>query len=216
MPDEQDHGPSIDYYETMQVSPNADFETIERVYRILAKRYHPDNNHTGDAEKFRMLAEAFRVLSDSEKRAAYDVKYERAQAHRWRIFVEPSPSDGVETDRRLQEGILALLYTARRQDASNPGVGTLDLERLFNCPHKHMEFHVWYLREKGWIQRGDDGRFAITASGVDTVRENGVLLKKERLLPAPDEVSIDNEQTWDSNRRKTFHRNHGFASRSTI
>jgi len=89
MPDEQSNRSFIDYYETLQVSPNADSETIERVYRILAKRYHPDNNHTGDAEKFRMLAEAFRVLSDSEKRAAYDVKYDRAQAHQWRIFVEP-------------------------------------------------------------------------------------------------------------------------------
>jgi len=164
MPDEQSNRSFIDYYETLQVSPNADSETIERVYRILAKRYHPDNNHTGDAEKFRMLAEAFRVLSDSEKRAAYDVKYDRAQAHQWRIFVEPSPSDGVETDRRIQEGILSLLYNARRQ--ANPGVGILDLERLFGCPQKHMEFHIWYLREKGWIQRGDDGRFAITAGGA--------------------------------------------------
>ena len=41
-----------DYYEDLQVSSNADVETIERVYRLLAKRYHPDNNGTGDAEKF--------------------------------------------------------------------------------------------------------------------------------------------------------------------
>ena len=32
-----------DYYEVLQVSRNADFETIERVFRLLAKRYHPDN-----------------------------------------------------------------------------------------------------------------------------------------------------------------------------
>ena len=39
------------YYEDLQVSSNADIETIERVYRLLAKRYHPDNNGTGNAEK---------------------------------------------------------------------------------------------------------------------------------------------------------------------
>ena len=41
----------IDYYEDLQVSPNADQETIERVYRLLAKRYHPDNHLTGAPRK---------------------------------------------------------------------------------------------------------------------------------------------------------------------
>ena len=46
---------SIDYYELLQVNQNADLATIERVYRFLAKRYHPDNVDTGDAAKFQML-----------------------------------------------------------------------------------------------------------------------------------------------------------------
>ena len=43
----------VDYYEDLQVSPDADLETIERVYKLLAKRYHPDNSFTGNIEKFR-------------------------------------------------------------------------------------------------------------------------------------------------------------------
>jgi curved DNA-binding protein CbpA len=41
-----------DYYEALQLSPNADLETIERVFRMLAKRYHPDNDQTGNVDKF--------------------------------------------------------------------------------------------------------------------------------------------------------------------
>jgi curved DNA-binding protein CbpA len=41
--------PLPDYYEILQVSPLADSETIERVFRHLAKRYHPDNQESGDA-----------------------------------------------------------------------------------------------------------------------------------------------------------------------
>ena len=40
----------LDYYEIMQLSPNADTETVHRVYRLLAQRYHPDNTDTGHAE----------------------------------------------------------------------------------------------------------------------------------------------------------------------
>jgi DnaJ-class molecular chaperone len=102
-----------DYYETLQVSSNADFETIERVYRFLAKRYHPDNPQTGDAEKFKIAVEAFSILSDPEKRAAYDVRYERARTRQRSIFVEMPVSDRVETDRRIRDGVLSLLYSAR-------------------------------------------------------------------------------------------------------
>ena len=64
-----------DCYEVMQLGRNADAETISRVYRMLAARYHPDNRETGDSEKFLRLAEAYRILCDPEKRARYDVGY---------------------------------------------------------------------------------------------------------------------------------------------
>lgn len=85
----------VDYYEILQVSPKADSETIERVFRLLAKRYHTDNQRTGDADKFTMLSEAYQVLSQPEKRAAYDAKYEEGRALQWKIFDEASPSEGV-------------------------------------------------------------------------------------------------------------------------
>jgi curved DNA-binding protein len=174
--------PFLDYYEILQLSPNADSETIERVFRILAKRYHPDNRATGNAEKFNVLTKAYRVLSDPKKRAAYDVKYEKQRALKWELFAEASASEGTEGDEKIQQGILSLLYLSRRRDASNPGMGIMELERILGCPEKHMEFHIWYLKEKRWIDRTDSGGFAITADGVDAAREQDILLRKDRLL----------------------------------
>ena len=63
-----------DYYEVLGVKKDADDSAIKRAYRKLAKQYHPDSN-PGDesaAEKFREASEAYAVLSDPEKRKAYD------------------------------------------------------------------------------------------------------------------------------------------------
>ncbi|MDO4960352.1 MAG: molecular chaperone DnaJ [Eubacteriales bacterium] len=63
-----------DYYEVLGVDKNADDAAIKKAYRQLAKKYHPDSN-PGDKEaeaKFKEAGEAYAVLSDSEKRAAYD------------------------------------------------------------------------------------------------------------------------------------------------
>jgi curved DNA-binding protein len=162
-----------DYYEILQLSPNADQDTIERVYRLMAKKYHPDSVHGGDGEKFRHVSDAFQVLSDPVKRAGYDASYDRECSERFQSLYAKSDSHEPHEDRKIQKGILSLLYSARRRDASNPGVGTYELERLLGTPEKHLEFHVWYLKEKGWIQRTETGQLAITASGVDEAMKNG-------------------------------------------
>ena len=68
-----------DYYELLQVSPNAEPETIHRVYRLFAQRVHPDNLETGNEAKFRALQDAYSVLSDPEKRAEYDLLYHQTR-----------------------------------------------------------------------------------------------------------------------------------------
>ena len=186
-----------DYYEDLQISPNADKEMIERVFRILAKRYHPDNTETGDAEKFNVLYKAYQVLSDPEERAAFDAKYEQLRADRWKIVEEASQSDGFEQDDRIRQGVLSLLYVARRQDALNPGMGIIEFEKVLGCPQHHMDFHLWYLKEKGWILRTDTGGYAITADGVDKMAKNDLMLRKDRLLPGIGETSEGSGESMD-------------------
>ncbi len=62
-----------DYYETFGVPRNASQDDIKRAYRKLARKYHPDVSKDPDAEaRFKELGEAYAVLKDPEKRAAYD------------------------------------------------------------------------------------------------------------------------------------------------
>jgi curved DNA-binding protein CbpA len=193
----------IDYYEDLQISPNADMETIERIYRLFAKRYHPDNSNTGDVEKFGIVTEAYRLLSDPEKRAAYDTKYEEEKIRQFKTVSSISPSEGFETDQRIRYQILSILYTERRREPSESGVGLWRLEKLLGWPEKILEFHTWYLKEKGWIQRADTGGYSITASGVDVVEENDLILGQDRLLPDPGDRS-ENGETTKNEKRKSF------------
>ncbi len=62
-----------DYYEVLGVPRDADENTIKGAYRKLARQYHPDVNKSEDAEdRFKEINEAYEVLSDADKRAAYD------------------------------------------------------------------------------------------------------------------------------------------------
>jgi len=172
-----------DYYETLQLSPNADEETISRVFRILVKRYHPDNADSGNTKKFNEVMDAYRTLSDPEKRAAYDVRYEENRATVLKLFDEASATDSFESDRRVCEGILSLLYVSRRRNPDRGGVGIIQMERLLGCPSQHLEFPLWYLRQKTWVERLENGLIAITAAGVDRVIEqNNIVLRRDRLI----------------------------------
>lgn len=165
--------PDVDHYEVLQLSPRADRDTIQRVFRHLAKRLHPDNAESGDGPRFARVMQAFQVLSDPKTRAKYDARYEQQREARWRIFDQTTAENDVEADRRVRAAILSLLYTARRNDAERPGIGVLELERLLGCPEQHMTFHLWYLKENGWLERLENGTLAITASGVDRVLDLG-------------------------------------------
>lgn len=178
-----------DYYEVLQVSPRADHETIERVFRHLAKRLHPDNRETGDEDRFTTLVDAFRVLSDPEQRARYDATYEASRESRWHMFGPDAAASEFAIDSRIRHAIMSILYVARRNSVDEPGVGIVELERLLGLPEPVMRFHIWYLKENSWIQRLVSGMYAITASGVDRLFEIGGPAKSATQLLTPGDRS---------------------------
>jgi curved DNA-binding protein CbpA len=156
-----------DCYEILEISPNATSETIERMFRHLAMRYHPDNPSTGDRARFDGVVEAHNTLKDPIERVQYDIHHTNRLASSWELAEEASNSKGIRRDVVIQDKLLSILYVKRRQDMKEPGIGEYELERLSGCPREHLQFHLWYLKAKGWIAKMEDGMLAITVEGVD-------------------------------------------------
>src|SRR5262245_61005825 len=95
-----------DHYDALQLNPNADADTIDRVHRSLAKRYHPDNQETGDAAKFETIANAHRVLSDPKQRADNDATYEAPRGAVLKIIDEAAGPNAFAGDQRIFETIV--------------------------------------------------------------------------------------------------------------
>ncbi len=71
------------HYEVLGLHTSASAEEIRRAYRILARRYHPDvNPQISSADKFKTISIAYRTLSDTKKRAQYDIDLEKEQRDR--------------------------------------------------------------------------------------------------------------------------------------
>lgn len=179
----------VNYYEFLQISPNAEAETIHRVYRYLGARYHPDNPQSGDAEAFTLLKTAYEVLSDPVSRADYD------KTCRINVVQPPPLSDSIdfmdvmegENNRRL--AVMAVLYSRRRTHPANPEISLSDLETRLGFPRDYLDFTTWYLKKKNLITVGDNASFALTVEGVDYV-------EAERLqIPTLQKLLTDGSQS---------------------
>lgn len=178
-------GTFIDFYEILEISPAAHPDTIARVYRLLAQRFHPDNRETGDPERFNQILQAYRVLSEPELRARFDIEYQNQKALKWRVFDAKEAAGGVQSDKEIRFGILGLLYAKRRRDPDHPAVPMFEIEGLLGIPREHLEFSFWFLRERGLILRSDGGGCSITADGVDYLDQHGLDERIQKLVGLP-------------------------------
>jgi curved DNA-binding protein CbpA len=162
----------IDFYELMQISPNAEPNTITRVFRMLAARFHPDNAETGDMAIFLRLNDAYKVLSDADARAKYDEDWKQRRQQPIGVFTKKEFSSGFEGESNKRMGILTLLYNKRRTDPESPGVSVLELESTMAFPREHLVFTMWYLKDKQMIAQTETSDFEITGVGVDYVEQH--------------------------------------------
>jgi hypothetical protein len=158
-----------DYYELLQISRNADMETLHRVYRIMAARFHPDNPRTGDADRFLLLTRAHQVLSDPAQRVQYDAALLSRDVEPLPVFQLREFVDGIDGEINRRLGVLSLLYHRRRMNPSQPGISVLDLERRMAFPREYLNFTLWYLRAKGYVRSEENSDCGITVEGVDYV-----------------------------------------------
>ena len=163
---------NLDYYEFLQISPNAEPTTINRVYRFLAGRLHPDIPGTGDAEKFRQLKQAYDVLSDPERRAEYDATYKKQAPQPVPLSTSIDFMDSIDGELNRRVAVLALLYSQRRTKPYTPEVSLAEVEMRMGFPREYLQFTIWYLWNKKYITQADNSDFTLTALGVDFVESN--------------------------------------------
>lgn len=162
----------VDYYEVLQVSDGAEPETVNRVYRMLAQRYHPDNRETGNESRFREITEAYHILSNPERRAQYDATYQKRRKERWRLVDAGNQSENdFEMEQVVRLTVLEALYTKRRLEPHSPGIYLVELERLLGRPREHLEFTIWFLNQKKLINM-DDARMQLTADGAEFLEDS--------------------------------------------
>jgi len=166
----------IDYYEFLQISPNADAETIHRVYRYLAGRLHPDNPESGDSEMFRMLKAAYDTLSNPSRRAEYDAACRRDAKEEPPLSNSIDFLDSMEGEQNRRIALLAVLYYKRRSNPRFPEVSLAEIERRMGFPRDYLDFTTWYLTKKGYVTRADNSDFSLTAEGVDYIESQRVNL----------------------------------------
>ena len=158
---------ATNYYDLLQIHPRAEPETILRVYKLFAARYHPDNAKTGDAGRFRMIKEAYDTLIDPGRRAEYDRRFDLKQPDPLECFENRIFTEGINAEYMVRVGVLCLLYAKRRANPDYAALSFLDLENLMAFPREHLAFATWYLRSKKYIQQDDRSSFIVTAEGVD-------------------------------------------------
>ena len=176
----------MDFYEVLQISASAEPETVHRVYRLLAQRFHPDNKETGSESRFRAITEAYQVLSDPAERARYDLVHQQQQQTRWRVLARGAEADNdFEAEQRVRLMVLELLYTKRRIEPHEPGIFLTELEKMTGRPREHLEFTMWFLVQRKYITRADNALMVITAEGVMHLEENftqGTQLRRLRAV----------------------------------
>lgn len=158
----------LDYYELLQVDRDVHPTIIRYAYRFLAAMYHPDNGETGDANKFRIISEAWRTLSDEGKRAAYDLTLGIKEQHKadqakpvapaaaqqfGKDSMPQFPKTNLTWDElELRIAVLQILLAARRKKVqSGGGSGKTIMDILHIEDVTEVEFALWYLREKAML-----------------------------------------------------------------
>lgn len=153
------------YYEILEVSETASKEVIEKVYKVLAKKYHPDVNPEDikeAEEKFKEISEAYEVLSDDTKRKAYDIEL-LSERDSSKAYVEQPVRNEVDEPQKQPEPHYKVV--SRPQTYSTNRNNTID-EKYKKAQEEYYEAMQEYQIQKAY---NDAYIEALKSMGVEVV-----------------------------------------------
>ena len=171
----------MDHYQTLGVGRDADGPTIKKAYRKLAGKHHPDKG--GDAERFKQISEAYEVLSDPQKREAYDNPNPFENFQGGNPFGQGSPFEDIFGD------IFGGFRQQQRRPTRNPD-GVCDvhvnLEEIYTGTQKTID--VGYAKYKLTIPAGSqpNAKFVMKGKGpqqVDTLPPGDLICRLQVHMP---------------------------------
>lgn len=153
-----------DYYKILEVNKSASSEIISKVYKILAKKYHPDMNKDNPEqaeEKFKEISEAYDILSDDEKRKTYDKEleaYEKEQSQE-----DTSKFVAIETFlelkhycEKLEHSIAELVTGQNNNELYNPEpqyIHSLEVDEINNPSVEELELQIAELKRQEKMEK---------------------------------------------------------------
>ena len=150
-----------DYYNVMGVGRDASADDIKRAYRRLARKYHPDVSKEKNAEaQFKEIGEAYEVLRDPEKRAAYDALGTRRPGEDfrpppdWQFDTGPGGEAGAHSDffEQLFGGLGRGRGSFRSRGFDTAGQIEITLEEAFRGTERRLSVQRTVLDERGRAQ----------------------------------------------------------------
>lgn len=156
-----------DHQEILRAASAHNPEALERIYRKLAKHYHPDNQQTGSAEEFLRLQEAYSIVSDprrSQLSLVTDSAFGRGTAE------DATAGDVTEilvNGEQQRMRILVLLFRRKAKNLHNAAVSPLEISAATKTSQEETDFALWYLQSKRAVVCGESSGYEITTEGID-------------------------------------------------
>jgi curved DNA-binding protein CbpA len=183
-----------DHYALLGIDPESVSETMHGAYTALARKYHPKNALTGDAEMFEAVNLAYEVLSDPVRRRAFDELQGIGQEPGGPKFSGVEFFDALTRDAGLRSAILCLLYDRRRTRPSAPGISMRTIETMVEATAVELSSALWYLKQRGWAASDDKSSLAITADGMDFLVNQKPLLQDVMAFIKPAAIAVSHPQ----------------------
>ena len=92
------------------------------------------------------------------------------------------------TEQAIRLTVLEVLCARRRMEPNAPGLFPNEIEKLIGVAAEHLQFSVWYLMQKRYIQRSDNSQLVITVEGIDYLDDASEKVVRPRMLRAAETV----------------------------